>query len=100
LNKLRLTPEEVERVAELARLHLTAEEKEKYAQQLSAVLDYFHMLQNLEAAEVSPTSHALLLENVLRDDETEESLSIDQVLGIAPDHREQLIAIPRLRSES
>ena len=90
--------EEVERVAELARLRLSTGEKEKYGEQLSAILGYFHMLEGLETTNVSPTSHCLMLENVLREDVVQDSLPVEKVLSMAPQLAGQLISIPRTES--
>jgi len=92
---LRLTPEQVEKVAELARLELTPQEKERYAEQLSAVLNYFSMLNTLDTVNVSPTTHALMLKNVLRDDIVEPSLTQEQVLSLVPQVTGEFVTVPR-----
>ncbi len=80
-----LTRQEVEHIAELAKLGLTEEEKEQFRNQLSAILDYAQMLQQLDTDDVSPTAHAMGLHNVLRPDEVAPSLPQDQILANAPD---------------
>ncbi|KAF0194208.1 MAG: gatC [Bacillota bacterium] len=92
---MRLTPEQVQKVAELARLQLSLDERERYAEQLSAVLGYFNMLNSLDTVNVSPTSHALMLKNVLREDQVRPSLSQQQVMSLAPELSGELVAIPR-----
>lgn len=92
---MRLTSEQVEKVAELARLQLSPTEKERYTEQLSAVLDYFHMLSELETVNVSPTSHALMLQNVLREDTVSLSLEVAQVLQSAPQAHGHLFSLRR-----
>ncbi|MDP3487771.1 MAG: Asp-tRNA(Asn)/Glu-tRNA(Gln) amidotransferase subunit GatC [Bacillota bacterium] len=92
---MRLTPEQVQKVAELARLQLSLDERERYAEQLSAVLGYFNMLNSLDTVNVSPTSHALMLKNVLRDDQVKPSLSQQQVMSLVPELSGELVAIPR-----
>jgi len=92
---MRLTPEQVDKVAELARLELSLDERERYAEQLSAVLGYFNMLNSLDTVNVSPTSHALMLKNVLREDHVQPSLSQQQVLSLAPEVSGELVSIPR-----
>ena len=72
-----LTREEVEHIAELAKLGLTEEEKEQFRNQLSAILDYARMLQQLDTDDVSPTAHAMGLHNVMRPDEAAPSLPRD-----------------------
>jgi aspartyl-tRNA(Asn)/glutamyl-tRNA(Gln) amidotransferase subunit C len=51
-----LTREEVEHIAQLARLELTEDEKARYREQLSAILDYVAKLQELDTSEVPPMS--------------------------------------------
>ena len=92
---MRLTPEQVQKVAELARLQLSFDERERYAEQLSAVLGYFNMLNSLDTVKVSPTSHALMLKNVLREDQVKPSLSQQQVMSLAPEISGELVAMPR-----
>ncbi len=59
-----LTKKEIEHIARLARLELTEEEKEKFANQLSSVLDYVSQLQKVDTSGVSYTYHVEGLENV------------------------------------
>jgi len=80
-----LTREEVEHIARLARLGLTEEEKELFAGQLSAILDYFHVLQQLDTEAVPPTTTAIPLQSVMFDDEVEPSSPREDILGNAPD---------------
>jgi len=79
-----LSREEVERVAELARLTLTEEEKERYREQLSAILEYAQKLNVLDVSNIPPTAQVLPLQNVMRPDEPAPSLSQDEVLANAP----------------
>lgn len=79
-----LTQADVEHIAHLARLELTAVEKEMYRQQLTAVLDYAALLNELDLEGVLPTAHAIPQQNVLRDDLVEPSLSVADVLYNAP----------------
>jgi aspartyl-tRNA(Asn)/glutamyl-tRNA(Gln) amidotransferase subunit C len=71
---------EVERIAALARLELTAAEKRQYQKQLAAVLDYVAMIDELDLEGVEPTAHAVARRNVMRDDVVEPSLPVDEVL--------------------
>lgn len=76
---------EVEHVAELARLQLTAEEKTLFREQLSAVLDYAATLQRVDTSTVTATANVLPLQNVMRDDQPRPSLAPEDVLANAPD---------------
>jgi len=80
-----LTIEQVEHIAELARLALTAEEKALYRGQLSAVLEYAALLQKVDTSQIPPTATVLPLRNVMRDDAVQPSLPVEDVLANAPD---------------
>jgi aspartyl-tRNA(Asn)/glutamyl-tRNA(Gln) amidotransferase subunit C len=83
-----LTVTDVEKIAHLARLALTAEQKAQYAQQLTAVLDYAARLDELDLDGVLPTPHAVAQQNVMRDDAVEPSLTTDALLYNAPRQRD------------
>ena len=82
-----LTRQEVERIAHLARLALTEEQISEYQVQLSAVLDYAEMLNELDLSNVEPTAHAVSRINVFREDIVEPSLSLEDVLRKCPTAR-------------
>jgi len=91
---MKLSLSEVEHIAELARLELTAEEKEQYRQQLSAILDHVARLQALDTEGIPPTSSVLPATGRLREDEPRESLSVDSVLGNAPAVKKDQFLVP------
>ena len=82
---MQLTQDEVRHVAELAKLRLTEAEIEEYTGQLSAILDYATIIQEVDTSHVPPTPFVLPLVNVMRDDEPRPSLSNDEALANAPD---------------
>ncbi|MCL6458911.1 MAG: Asp-tRNA(Asn)/Glu-tRNA(Gln) amidotransferase subunit GatC [Gorillibacterium sp.] len=85
---------QVEHVAKLARLALTDDEKATFNEQLNAILQYASKLDELDTEAVEPTSHAMPLYNVLREDVVRPSLSIAQVLLNAPDEEDGQIKVP------
>jgi aspartyl-tRNA(Asn)/glutamyl-tRNA(Gln) amidotransferase subunit C len=85
---------QVEHVANLARLDLTAEEKELFTEQLNAILQYAEQLNGLDTEGIEPTSHAIPLANVMRDDEVRPSLPIETVMVNAPDEEDGQIKVP------
>ena len=85
---MRLTLEQVEHIAELAKLSLTDEEKEDYREQLSAILDYADMLQQLDTSTISPTATVLPLQNVMREDHVTPSFSVEEILANAPEKQD------------
>ena len=82
---MQLTTAEVRHVAELAKLALTEEEIVQYTQQLSAILDYAALLQQVDTSSVPPTPHILPLTNIMRSDEARPSLTNAEALANAPD---------------
>ena len=68
-----MTPQQIEQIATLARLELTEKEKKMYAEQLSAVLDYMEMLNEVNTDGVEETCQVTGLEDVVRRDEMKES---------------------------
>jgi aspartyl-tRNA(Asn)/glutamyl-tRNA(Gln) amidotransferase subunit C len=89
-----LTIEEVEHIAGLARLKLTDEEKARYREQLSAILDYAARLQSLDTAGIPPTSSVLPPRTVLRPDEPKPGLSREDLLANAPDITDDQFRVP------
>ena len=95
-----LTREEVEHVALLSRLELTAEEIDMYAQVLNRVLGHFQQLNELDTTGVPPTSHPAPILNVLRKDEKRPSLPVDEALANAPDKEANCFKTPVIIQET
>ncbi|GFN29751.1 Asp-tRNA(Asn)/Glu-tRNA(Gln) amidotransferase subunit GatC [Paenibacillus xylaniclasticus] len=89
-----ITANDVEHVANLARLELTDEEKETFTVQLNAILKYAEKLNELNTDGVEPTSHVLPLANVMRADEVRPSVSNETALRNAPDDEDGQIKVP------
>ena len=79
-----LTRAEVQHIAELAKLQLTAAEETLYQEQLSDILDYVQRLNTLDTGAIPPTATVLPLNSVMRDDVPRPSLPVDEVLANAP----------------
>ena len=81
-----LSRDQVLHVARLARLELTGDEVERFAGELSKVLDHIETIGELgDLADVAPTSHVVAVENALRADEPRPSLPLEVALAAAPD---------------
>lgn len=76
---------QVEHIAELAKLKLTDEEIQRYGEQLSAILEHFAALAELDTDSIPPTASVLPLKNIMRDDVVEQNLTRDEILANAPD---------------
>jgi aspartyl-tRNA(Asn)/glutamyl-tRNA(Gln) amidotransferase subunit C len=89
-----ITREEVLHVAKLAHLDLSDEETERFAEQLSAILEAVSKVSELDLADVPPTSHPLDLVNVWRDDEPRRSLPTEDVFANAPARDDGFFTVP------
>lgn len=94
-----LTDKDVEHIAHLARLALTPAEKEMYREQLTAVLDYAALLNELDLANIPPTTHAVPQHNILREDVVESSLPIEDTLYNAPQQQDNQFLIQSVLDE-
>ncbi len=89
-----LTREEVLHIAHLARLELTEEEIETYRRQLSAILEYFQKLQEVDTEGIPPTASVLPPRSVLREDEPRPGLPREELLANAADVEDGQFRIP------
>jgi len=80
-----ITREEVESVAELAKLELTEDEIKLYGEQLNSILEYIDQLNEVDVSDIPPTASVLPLKNVMRDDTTHEGLPPEDVTANASD---------------
>jgi len=96
---VKLSLAQVEHVADLAQLALTDGEKERFREQLSAILDYAERLQQIDTSGISPTATVLPLETILRDDEVRPSLPREDVLFNAPAVEGGHVCVPLVLEE-
>ncbi len=99
MDAMSLTKEEVEHIAELARLELTETEKERYREQLSAILDYAARLQTLDTSHIPPTSTVLAKRSRLRPDVPAQGLTTDEALRNAPSAEQKQFRVPPVMDE-
>ena len=86
----------IDHVARLARLELTAEEKQQFAHQLGDVLHHIEQLAKVDVSGVEPTAHAFALFNVWQEDIPQRGLSVDDALRNAPAQRDNMIVVPKV----
>lgn len=91
-----ISREDVEHVAKLARLYLTEEEKELFRRQLSDVLEHARIISEVDTSEVEPTSHAIPLSNVAREDEVRRSIPVEEAIGNAPWSEGGAFMVPKI----
>ena len=87
---------DIDKVARLARLDLSREEKEIFGEQLDQILEYMEALNRLDTTGVETTSHAIPISNVFREDESRPSFGRDDVLAVAPEEEEGYFRVKRI----
>ncbi len=92
----KISKKDVEHVALLARLELSEEEKKTFTEQLGQILDHAAKIQKLNTAKIPPTAHIAPLNNVLRDDKTDECLSNEEALSNAPKQEDGGFVVPKI----
>lgn len=90
--------EQVRKVANLARLKLTEAEEEKFTTQLGSILDYFEQLQELDVADVLPTTRAIDVSNVTRTDQRRIYPEREAILAEAPEQEDNFFRVPQIIS--
>src|SRR3954447_26981273 len=91
-----ITREEVAHLANLARIELDDAELDHIAPQLSVILESIASIAEVAAADIPPTSHAIPLTNVFREDVIVPSLTAEQALSGAPASEQQRFSVPRI----
>ncbi len=81
---MKLTREEVLRIALLARLGVTEAEADRFREQLSNILENFEVLQQVDTNNIPPTAQSIALQNIVSNDDVASSLTQSQVLANAP----------------
>jgi aspartyl-tRNA(Asn)/glutamyl-tRNA(Gln) amidotransferase subunit C len=93
---MKITREQVEHVARLARLELTGEEKDLFTGQLDAILAYVDKLNELDTEGIVPTAHAVPMENAFREDVEAPSIGVENALANAPDRSGSFFRVPKV----
>lgn len=91
-----LTPQDIEHIATLARIHLQEDEAKHLAQNLENILLYVNKLQELDVSKVVPTSHAIPMKNVYREDVIKPSLSQADALKTAVAQHSGSFKVPQV----
>ena len=94
-----ITSEDVRKVAKLARLDLPDNEIVTYATQLQKILDYIEQLEKVETDQVPPTTRAVEVVNVLREDLVETSEIREELLDLAPTREGEFFRVPKILSD-
>jgi aspartyl-tRNA(Asn)/glutamyl-tRNA(Gln) amidotransferase subunit C len=93
---MKISQEEVERVAKLARLEISDAEKGTFSEQLSSILTYIEQLKSLDTTGVEPTATVLEQTNVFRDDAVRQSLPVEKAVANAPETENGYFRVPKI----
>lgn len=94
-----VTIQDVERVATLAKLSFSEEEKKKLTEELNDILKYMEQLNKLDTTNVEPLAHVIELSNVFRSDEVRQFVSREDALKNAPAATEKFFKVPKVIGE-
>ena len=95
----KISSQDVEHVARLARLELSPAEQERMRSQLDAILGYVAKLGEVDTTGVPPTAHVLDLANVMREDEVRPCYPAGAMLANAPDPEDEQFRVPKILEE-
>ena len=97
----RITSDDVRKVAKLCRLEIPDDDIEKYSNQLEGILEYIAQLERIDTLNVPPTTRAVEVVNVFREDTIVSSSSDvrDKILDLAPQREGQFFRVPKILSE-
>ncbi len=91
---MKIDEKQILRVAELARLELTEDEKREYTSQLSEIISYVEKINELDTERVRPTDHIVELKNVFRRDESGKSMDRIELERMAPRFEDGQVVVP------
>ncbi len=93
---IKITKDEVKKVANLARLELNEDEINKHAEQLEKILEYIKQLEKIDANDVPCTTRAIEVSNVFRKDEKKNYDSTEEILELAPSKEDKYFKVPKI----
>jgi aspartyl-tRNA(Asn)/glutamyl-tRNA(Gln) amidotransferase subunit C len=93
-----IDPQQVQKIAHLARLEISPEEEKQLVTQLSSILDYFEQLSELDTKDVPPTTRAIEISNVTRADKAIPYANRDELLEEAPEPEDDFFRVPQILS--
>ena len=99
LKMSRISREEVSKVAQLAKLKLNEEQIDNHAIQIEKILDYINQLEKIDTTNVSCTTRAIEVVNVVRSDIKENCENRDDILNLAPSREDDFFKVPKIIKE-
>ena len=91
-----ISKKDVDKIARLAKLELSEEERERYASQLDSIVAYVEKLSEVDTSGIEPLAHVNDLMNVWREDKSRSSLSEEEVFKNSPKHDKEFFLVPKV----
>lgn len=91
-----ITNERIKKIADAVRIEISDEEAAKYTEEISSVIEYANVLSELNTDDVEPTTHGIVLGNVLRKDEPKQTITQEDALQNAPDQEDGHFKVPSI----
>ena len=96
---IKITRDEVKKVAHLARLELNEDEINKHSEQLGKILEYIKQLEKIDTDDVPCTTRAIEVTNVFRKDERKNSDCTHELLELGPSREDNFFKVPKITNE-
>lgn len=93
---MKIKESDITKVAKLARLDLTQDEKDEFSRQLSGIIEYVEKINELDTSMVEASDHIVELNNVFRKDVVKKSIERSELEKIAPDFKDGYIVVPKI----
>ena len=93
---IKITKDEVKKVAHLARLELNDDEINNHAEQLEKILEYIKQLEKIDTCDVPGTTRAIEVTNVFRKDEKKNYDSTEEILELSPSKEDKYFKVPKI----
>lgn len=93
---MKITTDKIEHVANLARLNLTPQEKEKFTSEMDDIISYMDKLNELDTSNIKPKEHVIPIKNVFRQDKIYESFDREKILKNVPSQESGCFKVPKI----
>ncbi len=93
---MKIVENDIIKVAKLARIELSPEEKDEYSRQLSGIIEYVEKINEIDTSTVEIADHIVEINNVFRKDIIKKSIDREELKKIAPDYKDGYIVVPKI----
>ena len=93
---MKINEEEMTKIAKLAMIEISSEEKGDFLKQMNLTMEYIDKINDLDTSNVEPTNQIFELKNVFRKDKIQQSIDADEFKKIVPDYKDGYIVVPKI----